>query len=119
METKSLPLNKLFFAAASAVVLIGFIVLTDPRQVALPFIILPFVLIGNILYQLLAAIFLLKASNGNKYLNKIIPLSVSFIGVGLLLLQSLHQLTWRDTVLVLVFTLLLWLYIGRADFLRK
>ncbi|MES2971880.1 MAG: hypothetical protein V4702_06185 [Patescibacteria group bacterium] len=119
MKIKSALLNKLILVIGGLLVLCVFVLLTDPRTVALPLLIVPFILIGIILYQAIALLFVYKFTRRNRMLAKLIPISVALIGVSLLLLQSLHQLTWRDTILVITFTLLLWLYVGRADFLKK
>lgn len=119
MNIQSSLVNKLFLAAVSLVVCIGFILMTDPRNVVLPLIVLPFILVGFTIYQLASATFLVGGPAQNKYLSRIVPLNICFITVGLLLLQTLHQLTWRDTLLLMLFSLLLWLYIDRADFLQK
>ncbi|HSX23655.1 MAG TPA: hypothetical protein VLE74_00995 [Candidatus Saccharimonadales bacterium] len=116
---KSLALNKLFLSLIGVCTLVLFMLFSDPNKIALPLLIVPFILLGFIVYQMTAAVMAVKKSLKSTYLIKIIPLSVAFLAVCLLLLESLHQLTWKDSLLACGFTILLWLYVGRADFLYK
>ena len=99
--------------------LLAYILLTNPNNVPLPLLLVPFILMGYILYGIsgLAVLVFTKGQRG--LLTKLLPPSIGFIGVALMVLSSLHQLTWKDSILVLVFTALFWLYIWRADFLHK
>ena len=99
--------------------LVGLMLVTDPNTVILPFLILPFVLVGIIFYQIISEIFLVASRQKNSHSGKIIALSITSLGVGLLLLQSLNQLTWKDGLLTCLLAVLFWLYIRRADFLHK
>lgn len=119
MKTKSQVLNKFFVILLITGCFLGFMLTTDPNKVPLPLLIVPFILLGFILYQIASAVLLLSKSHRNSYLGKIIALSIASLGVGLLLLQSLNQLTWRDSLLTGVFAILFWIYIWKADFLRK
>lgn len=98
--------------------LAAFMLLTDPGKIALPLLIVPFILIGFVCYQVVEATLLLRSNRKSPYI-RIFPLSIAFLTVCLLLLESLHQLTWKDTALVGGFTMLLWLYVWKADFLKK
>ncbi len=119
MSAKNLFLNKLFVITSVTGCFMGFVLVTDPNTVALPLLIVPFMLLGLIFYQLVAAVLILGKKQKNSYLSKIIALSIASFGVVLLLLQSLNQLTWRDSLLTGIFAVLFWLYIWRADFLHK
>jgi peptidoglycan/LPS O-acetylase OafA/YrhL len=120
MKHASPIMNKLFLVLTGTGVLLVFILFTDPNKIALPLLIVPFILIGFILYQVSFGLLSLKKSGASsRYSHKIIPLSIAFLGVCLLLLESLHQLTWKDSLLACGFTILLWLYVSRADFLQK
>jgi hypothetical protein len=119
MKTRNQLLNKLYITLLLTGCFIGFVVSTNPNKVALPLLIVPFVLLGFVLYQLVSVVLLFSKVQKNSYLGRIIALSIASLGVGLLLLQSLHQLTWRDSLLTGVFAVLFWLYIWRADFLHK
>lgn len=99
--------------------LLVFVSITDPNKIALPLLIGPFLLVGYILYQITSLILSLITPTATAVFLKIFPLSVSFLGVVLLLLRSLGQLTWRDSLLTVIFVVLLWLYVWRADFLQK
>ena len=118
MNNKKYILNKLLLILAGAAVLLSITLLTDPNTIALPLLIMPFILIGFLLYQISSVVVVLKKKGDRIFLAKIIPLSVAFLGVSLLLLGSLHQLTLNDSLLVFGFTILLWIYLWRADFLK-
>ena len=119
MTRKKIILHKLFLTLLAGSILVGLMLATDPNKIALPFLILPFLLVGFMFYQIVATATLLKRSHANKHWTRVVPLSVAFLGVCLLLLESLHQLTWKDSFLAAGFTVLLWMYMGRADFLQK
>lgn len=119
MNFRKTILNKLLIILFLAGCFVGFLLLTDPNKVALPLLMVPFALLGVIFYQTLLLVSLLARRQKSSYLGKIIALSVATLGVGLLLLQSLNQLTWRDGLLAVLFAGLFWLYIWRADFLRS
>ncbi len=110
-------LHKILVTGGLLAILLIFILSTDPHTIALPLIIVPFLLIGLVTYQLVRIILTLRTPKSS-FTYKIVPLMVAFMGVLLLLLASLHQLTWKDTLLLALFGILFWLYIWRADFLK-
>lgn len=112
--------NKLLYILIAFTLLFGFISVTNPTQIPLPLIIVPFLLIGLILFQVTQAILTLrKPRQQNHYLIKIAPFSIAMLGVGLLLLATLRQLTWKDTLLVIILAVVFWSYVSKADFLQK
>ncbi len=117
MRTKKYILNTLFLIFATTGVLTAFLLLTDPKKVALPLLILPFTLIEFIIYK--AAMLALKSPRRSPYMTKIISIGLALIMIGILVLSSLGQLTWRDLSLMALFIVLFFLYLGRADFLKK
>lgn len=110
-------LNKVFLLLFLTGVLLTILLTTDPNKMPLVLIIVPFLLAGLVLYHLTKLLLLHKRGKSKSFSYNILPLSVAFLGVCLLLLSSLHQLTWKDTLLVAVFTVMLWIYLSRADFL--
>lgn len=119
MKTRNQLLNKLFLTLLLTGCFVLFIGATNPDNVPLPLLIVPFILLGFILYQLVCSVFLLIKGRQNTSSIRIVASSIACLAVGLLLLQSLHQLTWRDSLLGAVFAILFWLYVWRADFLKK
>lgn len=118
MTNKKLIVNKLIGLGVIVAILFVFMLSTNPHEVALPLLMLPFLIIGVVTYKFgILANSIAGKQSAYKY--KMFPLSFAFLVTCLMLLQSLHQLTWKDTLLVLVFTVLLWLYISKADFLNK
>lgn len=120
MNIKKYKLNKLLYITLTVSLLIGFISLTDPYKIPLPLIIIPFLLSWFALYEVVLLVMTFRNPSRNiSYMTKIIPISVASLGVSLLLLATLHQLTWKDTFLILILALVFWGYIRKADFLRK
>lgn len=119
MTLKKQLLNKILFTLVAIALFVAFTIFTNPYSVALPLLIVPFALLGFVIYQLTSAMLLLKKRDQGDSYHEIISISVAFLAVSLLLLKSLHQLTWKDSLLVSVFGVLFWLYISKADFLRK
>jgi hypothetical protein len=119
MKSMSPLLNKLFLVITLVALLVVLLMLTDPNKVALPILIAPFICIGLIIYQLTKLFLSSTKKNIDNKAARMFAISVAFLGVALLLLRSLHQLTLKDTLLVCGFALAFWLYIWRADFLHK
>jgi hypothetical protein len=112
-------LNKLLSLFVALSLLTGIFLFTNPNQVSLAVLLIPFLLIGYLAYMVVAiAINMRSNSNEGSALFKLIPLSIAFLVVALLLLASLGQLTVRDSLLVTGFTVFFLLYIARADFLK-
>ena len=118
MKTSRPKLNKILVILGLTGVLGLFLLLTNPEHIALPLLIVPFVLIGIIIYQLARLGVGIFASNKTGVTSRLVPVSVAFIAVVFALLESLHQLTWKDSLLVAIFTVLFWVYLSRADFLK-
>lgn len=112
-------LSKILEILVAGALLVGYILLTNPNSVPLPLLLVPFVLIGFILYEVTSLAVRVISRDRAGIVPRMLPISVGFIGVALLVLSSLHQLTWKDTLLVILFTALLWMYLWRADFLQK
>lgn len=118
MKTKSTILNKLFVIIGICLVLLVFILLTNPDSIALPLLIIPFGLVGLAIYKLFDLV-LIMIGKTEKRPRRILSISVSSFVVVLLLLQSLNQLTWKDCLITLIFAIVFWLYVWRADFLHR
>lgn len=118
MKTKNTILNKLFVIFGLCLTLLIFILLTNPDSIALPLLVVPFGLIGLIVYKL-SDLILMIIGKTEKRVKKILSISVSSFVVVILLLQSLNQLTWKDCLITFVFAVFFWLYVWRADFLHK
>lgn len=112
-------LSKLITIGILVLILALVLALTDPAMIALPVLVAPFLLIGLILYQVTTLIVYKNKKRHILYKSRLFPLSIAFLGVALLILRSLHQLTMKDSFLVSGFTIAFWVYIWRADFLHK
>lgn len=112
-------LNKLFFTLILVIALGLLLILTNPNGVPLPVLIVPFLIIGGVIYITARLILDSRIGHMPPRAARLFALSLAFLGVALLLLRSLHQLTLKDTLLVCGFTLAFWAYVWRADFLHK
>lgn len=112
-------LSKILLVLLTSCILVAYILLTNPNTVALPLLLIPFVLIGFILYEITSLIIRTINRESQNLILRMLPAGVGFVGVTLMVLSSLHQLTWKDTLLVILFAGLFGLYLWRADFLRK
>ncbi len=112
--------NKIVYLTGATVVLLAIFLYSNPERVSLGVLLLPFLLIGFIVYQLTELGFMLIGrSNSKRAVKKLVGLSLAFAIVALLLLASLGQLTVRDGLLVVGFIILFLWYISRADFLES
>lgn len=112
-------LNKLIALLATLTLLLGVFVFTNPDEVSLAVLLVPFLLLGYAAYVCMSLLMGVRGlRNATGALQKLIPLSVAFLLVALLLLASLGQLTLRDGLLVVGFTVFFLMYIARADFLK-
>jgi hypothetical protein len=118
MDTKHRKLNKIFLIVTGVLSLLLLLFLTDPNKLPLPFLIVPFLLLGFIIYHSVRLILILRAGDRHIFTSRLIPLSLAFFTTALFLLESLNQLTWKDTLLVGAFSIMFWLYVWRADFLK-
>jgi len=112
-------LNKLFQGFVLVATLMSMLLYTDPNNIPLPLLVVPFLLIGLIVHGVTKLIIDRLALKSKSFAVRLLPISLAFMIVSMLLLRSLHQLTLKDSVLVCGFTVAFWLYVWRADFLHK
>lgn len=109
-------LSKFIYILLATGALLILIFSTDPNNSPLPVLVVPFIIIGYLFYQTSRLLLLIARPHMNKQAVIIFPLSIAFTVVSLLILGSLRQLTWSDSLLVLGFTALLGVYLSRVDF---
>lgn len=110
-------------AIALAVILAGLAVTaltTDPQQLPLLLLLLPFLLIY---VAFVLSLFLVTASLGvmARYRTKsklLIAAIIAVLPFSLILFSSLHQLTARDVVISISLVCVISFYVSRADYLR-
>jgi hypothetical protein len=106
---------KLSKIVAPVLVLSGlfvFLLLTNPKNLPLVAILIPFAAIGVFLFTLSRAVYLhLIGASGPKA--TIWAVLTAFEASLLMLLSSLHQITWKDILLAVVFGILFVWYAGR------
>lgn len=93
--------------------------LTNPGSVSLPFLIVPFLVFGVFTYELTYLLLVRVTRRTTLVFRRVIPGSVAFFVVVVLLLESLDQLGLKDGLILFVLTIVFWLYLWRADFLNK
>jgi hypothetical protein len=94
-----------------------FIITTDPRDLPLPLLVLPFMWLFTILF-VTTWIVLKRRQNISKRQVVIISGVVASIPVLLAIFQSIHQLSIKDVLLSTGLVLLAAWYVLRADFIR-
>ncbi len=99
--------------------LVAWLLLTDPRDMSIIFLIVPFVLLFAALW-LSADLFIKRFFPRLKASRKLaITVCVSVVPVFLLVLNSVDQLTWRDVGLVVCLVAFLIFYSGRIHFSKS
>ncbi len=119
MKRYSLKLNKILPLIIIPLGFYLFISFTNPNSVLLPLLIIPFVLIGIFIFSIVYGVLNVSLKHKDRFSTQLLSLSIATLAVLMLLLQSLNQLTWRDGLLTTIFAAMFWVYIWRADFLRK
>lgn len=119
-KLSSSPLRKHgAIAAVSGVLCIVYMMATDPRNISLALLLVPFLLLGVCTYEVTYVLTVGLLKQRSLVFRRIIPLAASSLIVLLVLLQSLNQLTIKDGVIVSALLAVFWLYLWRADFLNK
>lgn len=98
-------------ASLTTVVLLGMLLGTDPSNLSAFFLIVPFVLLLIIVWIL--GYVQLRAMGMSKFRSVRLAVLIAGLPVGLLLLQSIGQLTTRDIITILAFFGLAYFYIAR------
>jgi hypothetical protein len=106
-------------AVGCAALCVGFlfIILTDPGNISLAALLLPFALLGIAVFALTNAL-VLGFFHGvvSTKIRRFLSVIASFLVVTMLLLQSLNQFTFRDLLILVVLVATLGIYVARADF---
>lgn len=95
-----------------------FLMLTNPETLPLPFLLVPFLLLGFSLYKTAGLGFRVVFKERQKRRLRILAVIAAFLPTLLLILSSIGQLTIRDTSIVLGLLALLTFYLRRIDFLK-
>jgi hypothetical protein len=98
-----------------AVLLIGFLAFTNPRELTAHFLIVPFVFLFAIFYLVSITLVELAFSAYSRKKQLFLAIVLASAPTGLLLLQSISQLSIRDVVLTLMFLSLFGFYVLRQD----
>ena len=95
--------SKLLFTLLLLVIMAVFLAATNPNEISLLAILVPFVILGLIIYQLIMALLVIfydGKSKNNK--PKIISVVLSFVIVNFALLSSIGQLTLQDGLIAIL-----------------
>lgn len=104
---------------ASLLLCVVFLALSNPSRVSLALLLVPFVLFGLFVHELLYLLLVDVGGRRTFAYRRIVPGSGAFLVVVALLLQSLNQLGFKDILIISVLVIVFWLYLWRADFLNK
>lgn len=118
IHLSKLILHKILSILAAFSLLVTIFLLTNPEKVSLAVLLVPFLLIGFIVYQTTNLLLDFRGTGQRQAVKKLVAISLAFAVVALLLLASLGQLTIRDSLLVVGFVVLFLFYVARADFLN-
>ena len=98
-------------ALISSTILLLFLLFTRPDNVPAAFLMMPFLLIFAVL--LFGSLSVLSAIGAPKQVVLRVALVMAGLPVGLLVLQSLGQLTLRDCAVIIVLFLVAYFYLSR------
>lgn len=112
--------NNYLILLFSSLFLLGMVLLTDPKSLAVYLLIFPFIFLFLITYSILEIlsnkIFFINNSN-NKGRKRIIIVSSSFLISVLLALQTIGQLGIRDIITVIILCVIMIFYVNKASFI--
>lgn len=106
--------KNLLILTSSLIVLGAFMMLTNPDQVPLYLLLIPFILIFFIIF-VVTRVFLVFFFGGKGNLTRfnLLAMVISIVLVNFILLRSVDQLTIQDAVLSTAVTLILGVYINK------
>lgn len=115
----SLNRKYLLVIALSSFALITFMVFTNPNQVPLYLLLVPFILIFIIFFVLIRLLLIFFAGEKNDLTKfNLLSIVISIVAVNLILLRSVDQLTIQDAVLSTSVTVILAVYINKFRLLN-
>lgn len=101
-----------------ASILVVFLLSTNPNNISLLLILVPYVIIAIIVYKVVLLVLGLLRLTTNPAKNRLYATIVTVIITNLLLLKSIGQLNFQDGLISLSIILLSSLYISRFSFSR-
>lgn len=122
MEKLKTPIKRIYLIGCMYVLLFLFLGATNPDELPVIFLILPVVwLFATLVLTILAlaSFFKLNVSQDSTLRQVGYASLAASIPTGLLLLQSINQLTAKDTFLYLIFAVVALVYVRRFRFSRK
>lgn len=106
--------NRTIFLALIYMSLPVFLSLTDPAKLPLPLLVVPFLLLFVIFFVTIR----LAVKRLNRRKRLLVAAAGASLPVLLLVFQSIHQLTVKDVLIVLVLISVTMFYLSRADFIH-
>ncbi len=116
-RVRSNPILRNVLGGMSALLLcVVFMASTDPSNVSLAALLVPFLLLGVALFGLINGVLIgVFSPVVSAKIRRFTAIMGSFVFVTMLLLQSLNQFTARDMLILLVLVMTLGLYVTRVD----
>lgn len=112
-----MPMNKKILLLISMIVCLAvFMLLTNPNEIPLGFLLVPFLIISIIVF--LAANYLINLLRNDKKTKKktiVFSAALSVIIMNFLVLRSVGQLTLQDGLISVLITIILGFYIGKLQ----
>lgn len=112
----SSPSKQKISIIAVLILILAMLFTTNPENVPLPLLIVPFILIFSFFYLLIQLFLKQFLKNSSKRMKQGLSISLSFMLVLLLILQSINQLTLKDQLIAFGLALLLLFYFRKIDF---
>lgn len=96
----------------------AFLLLTNPQTLALPLLIVPFLLLASLLYKTAEIAMSVLFKDLTRKRVRTMAVVIALLPTLLLVLASIRQLTVRDTGIVIGLLAVLTFYMRRIDFLK-
>lgn len=96
-----------------------FLLATNPDNVPLPLLIVPFILLAAALYKTATTLLRLTFTKASTHRIRIMAVVISLLPTLLIILSSIRQLTIRDVAIVGGLLVLIVFYMRRLDFLGR
>lgn len=111
-------LSRVIILSLPLALLLVFVILTDPRRLPLPLLVMPFILLFAFIYKLIKSVLLYGTELERSKSWTIVAAVGALVPTFLLMFQSIHQLTVRDVLVVISLGLVTAFYVAKADFIR-
>ena len=103
--------KKIYFLIIAAICLMAFMSLTNPDQIPIVFLLMPFLAIGYILF--LVFDYFINIFQGSRKRAAVLSVVLTVVIINFLILRSIGQLTFQDGLISVFITTILGFYISK------